>query len=84
MTERFVLEPGGDDLGQAESELAERLLRERPVPMAGFRGALARRLAAHDPGYGPRPPHIRTTVGLYTVAGLLALLAGTLQATGLL
>jgi len=48
-------------------ELAELLDRERPVPPASFRGHVARRLAAADPGYGPRPPHLRavgTLVGI--------------------
>jgi hypothetical protein len=71
-------EDEGLELDLSERELAERLSAERPVPAAGFRGALGRYLAAHDPGYGPRPEKLRLRVGAYVALGtaLMALGAG--------
>ena len=37
-----------------DDELADRLRADRPLPGAGFRGALGRHLLENDPGYGPR------------------------------
>ena len=64
-------------LGSADQELAERLRIARPVPGAAFRGVLGRRLAEHDPGYGPRPDRLRLMVAGYLGAGglLIALAA---------
>lgn len=73
-------EAGEHELGPQENELATRLEAERPVPAARFRGALGRRLAERDPGYGPRPERLLVLVALYTLAGLLLLLAGVLIA----
>ncbi len=75
------------EAGEPEPEerlLAERLTRERPVPPAGFRGGLGRRLAAIDPGFGPRPGRLWAMVAGYLVVGLLLVLLGLLQATGVL
>ncbi len=72
------------ELTVEDRELAERLDAVRPVPAAGFRGALGRRLAAQDPGYGPRPARLRLTVAGYLAAGLALLALATLQATGAL
>jgi hypothetical protein len=72
------------ELGPGERELADRLDGERPLPAAGFRGALARRLAARDPGYGPRPERLRLIVGAYLGAGSLLIVLGALSATGVL
>lgn len=72
------------ELHPAERELGERLERNRPVPAAGFRGALGRRLAERDPGYGPRP---RALVPIATASfggGLLLILLSALTATGAL
>jgi hypothetical protein len=68
--------PGGE-LAAAEEDLAERLRIGRPVPPAGFRGELFRRLAERDPGYGPRPERLRLIVAGYLGAGgvLIALAA---------
>ena len=68
----------------SDNEVAERLGNERPVPGAGFRGALARRLAASDPGYGPRPQRLRLMVAAYVGAGSLLIALGALNATGAL
>jgi hypothetical protein len=60
-----------------EEELAERLTNARPLPPAGFRGALGRHLCERDPGYGPRPERLRLIVAGYLGAGgvLIALVA---------
>ena len=70
--------------GPHERELAERLAGDRPAPTAGFRGALGRRLAARDPGYGPRPERLRLIVAGYVAAGSVLLVLGALSATGAL
>jgi hypothetical protein len=75
-------EPGGEPTA-SESALADRLEADRPLP-AGFRGALGRRLADLDPGYGPRPPRLRLIATGYLGAGALLLATGLLQATGAL
>ena len=64
-------------LEPAEQDLADRLALARPVPSAGFRGRLGRRLADRDPGYGPRPERLRLMVAGYLGAGglLIALAA---------
>lgn len=72
------------ELGVREHELADRLGAERPVPGAGFRGALARHLAARDPGYGPRPARLRLLAGGYLGAGWLLIAVGALVAGGVL
>jgi hypothetical protein len=60
-----------------QHDLADRLRIARPVPGAAFRGALGRRLAERDPGYGPRPDRLRLIVAGYIGAGglLIALAA---------
>ncbi len=73
-------DPESDDLSADEHDLAERLATDRPLPAAGFRGGLARYLAANDPGYGPRPERLRVTVALYLVAGLLLIALGVVLA----
>ncbi len=65
----------------AENEFAERLTRGRPLPAAGFRGALGRHLTARDPGYGPRPRQLWMMVAGYAGAGAVLILAGVVQAT---
>jgi len=70
------------DVGERERELAAALDAQRPVPGAGFRGALGRHLAALDPGYGPRPVRLRLLVagclgGGGVLIGLGALVAAT-------
>jgi hypothetical protein len=65
------------DIGGVEEDLAHRLTIARPVPPAGFRGQLGRRLAECDRGYGPRPERLRLMVAGYLGAGglLMALAA---------
>jgi hypothetical protein len=77
MTEDPGLEP-------QEQDLAGRLIGERPLPAAEFRGALRRRLAANDPGYGPRPEHLRWIVALYLGVGAALGGLGVLQAVGVI
>lgn len=64
-------------LDSPEQDLADRLRIARPVPGPGFRGALGRRLAERDPGYGPRPERLRLIAAGYIGAGglLIALAA---------
>lgn len=76
-------EPNGE-LAPDERELADRLTGWRPVPGAGFRGALGRHLASRDPGYGPRPERLRLTVAAYLVLGWLLTALGALLAVGTL
>jgi hypothetical protein len=71
-------------LGPEETRVAERLQAGKPVPAAGFRGALGRYLAASDPGYGPRPQRLRLMVGAGLAGGAGLLTLGALQATGAL
>jgi hypothetical protein len=73
-----------DHLEPAERELGARLASERALPASEFRGALGRRLAADDPGFGPRPEHLRRTVALYLAGGGALAGLGLLQALGVL
>lgn len=72
------------ELEDDERALADALSNERPVPAAGFRGALARRLEALDPGYGPRPPWLRPVVAGLTGAGALFVGLGVLVSAGVI
>lgn len=69
-----------DRLDRAEQELADQLTTRRPVPPAGFRGALGRWLSERDRGYGPRPQHLRLMVvgcvGAGTALAAVGLLVG--------
>ena len=67
-----------------EHVVAEQLEAARPVPPAGFRGALGRRLAELDPRYGCRPQRLRLIVSGYLGAGGVLLAIGALQAIGAL
>jgi hypothetical protein len=71
-------------LSGEDHALAELLARERPVPPARFRGDLARRLAAADPGYPPRPARLRSTVAGLIAAGSLTFAVGALVGTGII
>ncbi len=73
----MIEEPHAHEIEALDPELAARLTVARPVPPARFRGALARRLAEHDPGYWPRPERLRLVVAGYVGAGgvLIALAA---------
>ena len=74
----------GSELDSGERELGERLHRDRPVPSAGFRGALGRHLSERDPGYGPRPPWLVPIVTASFSSGLVLILLSALTATGAL
>jgi hypothetical protein len=65
-----------------DRELGERLRQARPVPAAGFRGGLGRRLAERDPGYGPRPRRLLAVVSSCLGGGLVLVLVSALAATG--
>jgi hypothetical protein len=70
------------DLSADERALADELESNRPIPGGRFRGGLGRYLAEHDPGYGPRPPHLWLLTSGLLLTGLLLLGLGALQATG--
>jgi hypothetical protein len=72
------------DLPAGERDLGDRLLASRPVPAAGFRGALGRHLELSDPGYGPRPEMLRRRVAVYLALGLLLIALGAARAVGAL
>jgi hypothetical protein len=73
-----------DPLEAPERELGVQLASERALPGTEFRGALGRRLAAQDPGFGPRPEHLRRTVSLCLAGGGALAGLGLLQALGML
>lgn len=79
-----MTEPPDTDpqLGADQRRLADRLEASRPVPAGGFRGALARHLAARDPGHGPRPARLRLISGGCLIGGAGLLVLGLLQALG--
>jgi hypothetical protein len=61
---------------------ADALMAQRPQPRANFRGALARRLSALDPGFGPRPPDLWWRVLVLVAIGSLLLVLGVVRADG--
>jgi hypothetical protein len=68
------------DESDRDEELGDRLRRERPVPAAGFRGELHRRLtarAAHR-----RPTALWARVSACALTGMLLLLVGGLGVLG--
>jgi hypothetical protein len=69
-------------LDPAERELGDRLQQARPVPAAGFRGALGRRLAERDPGYGPRPRWLVPIASSCFGTGLVLVMLSVLAASG--
>ena len=76
---RADLEPGTpEDL----IRLAERLERERPVPSAGFRGGLRRRMLA-DKTLHSRPARLRLLITGYASAGSALLMIGAASAAGI-
>jgi hypothetical protein len=70
--------PADGEVSARDSELAA-MLQHRPSPTPGFRGALGTWLSAQDPGYGPRPRRLWTTVGICCALGLVLILVGLLQ-----
>jgi hypothetical protein len=75
---RADLEP---DTPEELIRLAERLERERPVPSAGFRGDLRRRLLAGGPAHS-RPARLRVLIAGYASAGSALLLIGAASVLG--
>lgn len=61
--------------------LAERLERERPVPGAGFRGELRRRVAAGG-SWPARPRRLGALIAGYATGGCALLFAGLLSVLG--
>jgi hypothetical protein len=77
---RADLEP---DAAPELVQLAERLLDERPVPAAAFRGDLRRRLLAGDLRHGSRPSRLRVLIAGWAGGGMFLLLAGAASVAGL-
>jgi hypothetical protein len=73
-----------EHLEAPERDLGAHLASGRALPGTEFRGALGRRLAAEDPGFGPRPEHLGRTVALYLTGGSALAGLGLLQALGVL
>jgi hypothetical protein len=71
-----------DTLDPQDLALAAALEARRPVPPLVFRGALARRIAREDPGYGHRPARLWLKAGTLSCAGALIVLLGLLVSTG--
>lgn len=76
---RADLEPG---VPEELIALAERLERGRPVPSAGFRGALRRRLLVMAPASHARPARLRLLIGGSAITGFLMLLVGAASVAG--
>ena len=70
------------ELAAEERRVAEQLTAGRPVPRLTFRAAMRNRMAALDPGYGPRPEHLWVAVAGCLIAGLLLLAVGGLLSVG--
>lgn len=79
----MTVEPD-DQLTPDERELEHPLLDTRPLPSAGFRGALGRYLAQRDPGYGPRPERLRLVVTGWLLLGLILISLGAIFGVGAL
>jgi hypothetical protein len=76
---RRDLEP---DTPEELIRLAERLEQERPVPTAGFRGDLRRRLLSGELTRS-RPARLRLLIAGYAGAGSALLLIGAASAAGI-
>ena len=70
--------PGDPD----DDPLAARLTASRPVPPAGYRGALRRRLVALGPP-APRPANLGRLATVHGLAGLVLLVAGAASVAGI-
>lgn len=71
-----------DSHADTDRELAQALAQDRVVPRPEFLRTLRGHLSEADPGYGPRPEHLTTTMLGYGVGGLILLAVGVLQAGG--
>lgn len=76
---RADLEPGAPE---ELIRLADRLERERPVPSAGFRGALRRELLAGGSSSPSRPARLRRLITGYAGAGCALLAVGAASVAG--
>jgi len=72
---------GGPEMPEDLERLGELLHDERPLPAAGFRGDLRRRLMARRPGR-PRPARLRVLVAAYAGAGAFLLALAAISAAG--
>jgi hypothetical protein len=71
-----------DTLSPEDLTFAASLDARRPSPTLTFRGALGRRIARQDPGYGHRPERLWLRAGLSAGAGVLFVVLGLLVGTG--
>jgi hypothetical protein len=63
--------------------MAQRLEAERPVPRAGFRGALRRRLLATERSEGAAPARVRAQIAAYAGSGATLLLLAAAGVAGI-
>jgi hypothetical protein len=68
----------------AIDELSERLLRERPVPRAGFRAELRAQIGAKEAKRAPswRPKRLGLAIAAYASSGFVLLAAAALGLAG--
>ena len=74
----------GADLPAEDRVFAAALEALHPAPTPLFRGALARRIAGLDPGYGHRPEHLWAKSTAMTAVGVVLVLIAALIATGVI
>jgi hypothetical protein len=70
-----------NDIPEVE-DLSMRLVAERPVPSAGFRARLRRRLLTAGAATGPRPGRVRLMIAAYAGSGLLLLAVAAIGVAG--
>lgn len=76
------LEPNAPADEPADPVVADLLSAEKPLPPQEFQGALARRLSAHNPGWGPRPERLWPQSVVLICVGVALLLIGALVTVG--
>jgi hypothetical protein len=64
------------------NDLSRRLTIERPVPSAGFRGELRRRLLASAGRAEPSPGRVRLMIAAYAGSGLALLVVAAIGVAG--
>jgi hypothetical protein len=73
-----------DTLSPEDLVFAASLEARRPSPTLTFRGALRRRVARQDRGYGHRPEDLWARAAMFAGAGAVFVLLGVLFGTGAL
>lgn len=77
----FDRDPSSEE-SEAVKSLVQRLERERPVPRAGFRGALRRRLLDAAEQQPSRPQRLRFLIAAYAGSGAVLLAIAALGVAG--